>query len=59
MTLETDTGCEIMKGENGFQTNPYCVAQHDNGMEVVFAIVKRLYDHQVVLNGMDKNGLRS
>ncbi len=48
-----------MKGENGFQTNPYCVAQHDNGMEVVFAIVKRLYDHQVVLNGMDKNGLRS
>lgn len=57
MTLETDTGCEMMKGENGFQSNPIALPSTGAGMEVVFAIVKRLCDHQVVLNSMGKNGL--
>lgn len=42
MTLEADTGCEGMKGENGFQTNLYRVAQHGDGMEIVLWAMRSL-----------------
>lgn len=57
MTLEADRGNEEMKGEVGFQSNPIALPSTGAGMEVVFAIVKRQCDHQVVLNSMGKNGL--